>query len=64
MKETQKEQISHSLVFVAMMLLVTALGIGGQLGIVVSFVAILLTAGAVGVGLIKSHRTSPEDRGK
>jgi len=59
MSEFKKDQISNALVFAAMILLVAALGIGNGLGIAISFVAILLTACAVVVSMMKSHQIDP-----
>ncbi len=58
MKEVARnyESISHALVFIAMILLVLAMGIGSGLGILLSFIAVLLTTVAVVISMINEQR--------
>lgn len=62
MSELQKNQISHSLVITAMIMLMAALGIGSGMGIAISFIAIVLTACAVVISMIKSQEIDSEEQ--
>ena len=62
MSELQKNQICHSLVITAMIMLMAALGIGNETGIAISFIAMLLTACAVVISMLKSQQTGSEDQ--
>ena len=63
MTELQKGLISNTLVIIAMMLLVAALGLGSGTGIVLSFIAIFIASGAVIVSMIENCQVDSEDSG-